>query len=656
MKRLSLITAMAIATIAAFAQEKKQITSPDGRLTVTLYNEGGLAQYDVNYDGKQMLTRSSLGLRTNVGDFSKELKLVSVSEKSTEESYQIRTSKRKDVSRKSNDVSLKFENEQGNAMVVDFSVSDNDIAFRYTLQSPKKGNPKCAVVYSEATAFKFPSHTTTFLTPQALPMAGWERTKPAYEERYTLDAPLDKHSPGGVGYTFPALFHIGSNGWVLVSETGLSGDYCGARLGEWKSDTGYTVEYPQKGENNGFGSEWAQIALPGSTPWRTITAGKTLKPIVETTVFTDVVKPLYDARYDYKPGRYTWSWLIWQDSATVYDDQLQFIDLAAKMGYEYCLVDALWDTQIGYDKIEKLAAYAKSKGVGLMLWYNSNGSWNDAPQGPRGVINNPVKRKKDMAWMQRIGVKGIKADFFAGDKQETIKLYEQILSDANDYGLQVIFHGCTLQRGWERMYPNYAGSEAAMASENVYFDNNFAKDEAQVLTTYPFTRNAVGSFDWGGVMMNRFMSRDNKSRHRRYTSDTFEMATAITNQCSVNCIAMQPNNTEELDSHVLDFLRNIPTTWEDTKFIDGYPAKYVVIARKHNGRWYVGGLNATDKPLKLRLNLDMISGKAVKYYTDNSLRKGETFLTPVMNKANVKKDGSFNVTIQPNGGIVIEEL
>lgn len=369
-----------------------------------------------------------------------------------------------------------------------------------------------------------------------------------------------------------------------------------------------------------------------------------------------MVKPLYDARYDYKPGRYTWSWLIWQDSATVYDDQLQFIDLAAKMGYEYCLVDALWDTQIGYDKIEKLAAYAKSKGVGLMLWYNSNGSWNDAPQGPRGVINNPVKRKKDMAWMQRIGVKGIKADFFAGDKQETIKLYEQILSDANDYGLQVIFHGCTLQRGWERMYPNYAGSEAALASENVYFDNNFAKDEAQVLTTYPFTRNAVGSFDWGGVMMNRFMSRDNKSRHRRYTSDTFEMATAITNQCSVNCIAMQPNNTEELDSHVLDFLRNIPTTWEDTKFIDGYPAKYVVIARKHNGRWYVGGLNATDKPLKLRLNLDMISGKAVKYYTDNSLRKGETFLTPVMNKANVKKDGSFNVTIQPNGGIVIEEL
>lgn len=646
---------MAFVAILATAQNKKQIVSPDGRLTVNIYNDNGLAQYDISYDGKQMLTRSMLGLRTNVGDFTKGLKLVADSTSRTEEYYEIKTSKKKSVKYNSNNIALTFENTEGNAMKIDMHVSDNDVAFRYTLLRPGKGNPKCAIIYGEASSFNFPSQTTTFLSPQALPMTGWERTKPSYEERYTIDAPLAKRSLNGVGYTFPGLFHIGSDGWAMVSETGVTGSYCASRLSDWDDATGYTVEYPQKGENNGFGSESAQIAVPGSTPWRTITVGSTLKPIVETTVFTDAVEPLYEAKYDYKPGRYTWSWLIWQDNATIYDDQVKFIDLASKMGYEYCLVDGLWDTQIGYNNIEKLAAYAKSKGVGLLLWYNSNGSWNDAPQGPRGVMNDPIRRKKDMAWMQRIGVKGIKVDFFAGDKQETMKLYEQILSDANDYGLQVIFHGCTLPRGWERMYPNYVGSEAALASENVFFDKNFAKDEAEVLTTYPFTRNAVGSFDWGGVIMNRYMSRDNKSRHRRYTSETFEMATAITNQCSVNCIAMQPNNTEELQQNVLEFLKTIPTTWDETQFIDGYPTKYVVIARQHGGHWYVGGLNATDKPLKLKLNLKMLAGKSIKYYTDSKPRKADDFSSTKLSSEKVKADGTFNVTIQPKGGIVIVE-
>ena len=183
-----------------------------------------------------------------------------------------------------------------------------------------------------------------------------------------------------------------------------------------------------------------------------------------------------------------------------------------------------------------------------MLWYNSNGFENDAPQTPRQIMNNSIARKKEMAWMKKIGVVGIKVDFFGGDKQETMKLYEDILSDANDYGLEVIFHGCTMPRGWERMYPNYVSSEAALASENVYFTDYHAKKEAFEMTMHPFSRNAVASFDWGGVMMNKYFSKDNKSRHQRYTSDVFEMATAITNQSSVNCICLYPNNLQDVHS------------------------------------------------------------------------------------------------------------
>ena len=107
-------------------------------------------------------------------------------------------------------------------------------------------------------------------------------------------------------------------------------------------------------ENNGQGDTSATIQVPGSTPWRTITVGKDLKPIVETTIAYDVVEPLYEPSIEYKPGRYTWSWLIWQDNSMNYNDQVAFIDLAGAMGYEYVLVDALWDKNIGYIKMEEL--------------------------------------------------------------------------------------------------------------------------------------------------------------------------------------------------------------------------------------------------------------------------------------------------------------
>ena len=475
---------------------------------------------------------------------------------------------------------------------------------------------------------------------------------------------MTKKSQFGVGYTFPCLFKVGNDGWALVSETGVSSAYPASRLSDYDAAKGYTVAFPQKGENNGIGSEYAGIPLPGETPWRTITVGTTLAPIVETTIPYDVVEPLYEPTQQYKPSRYTWSWLIWQDESINYDDQVKMIDVAAAQGYEAILVDNWWDQRIGRDKIEKLAQYAKSKQVSLMLWYNSNGFENDAPQTPRQIMNNSIARKKEMAWMKKIGIVGIKVDFFGGDKQETMKLYEDILSDANDYGLEVIFHGCTMPRGWERMYPNYVSSEAALASENVYFTDYHAKKEAFEMTMHPFSRNAVASFDWGGVMMNKYLSRDNKSRHQRYTSDVFEMATAITNQSSVNCVCLYPNNLQDVPQWELDWLKGLPTAWDDVKFIAGYPTKYAVVARKasqengsgaaiNNGKWIVGGLNATDKPLTLTLNLPMFAGKTVEYLTDQPKKQGEKFYTSVKKTLKVGKNGKAKVVIQPDGGIII---
>ena len=665
MKQKKILSGILLLSAICAQANNYTVTSPDGKLAVNVECKEGKAFYTVNYDGKQMLGASALGLVANYGDFSQNLKMGALKSEKKHLAYKMTRIKKEKIEKDASEATIGFLNSKKDSMTLHLHVSNNDIAYKYEMSRPKKDNPKSVIIYNEVSGFNFPEQTTTFLCPQITPMTGWERTKPSYEEEYTPDAPMNVKSQFGVGYTFPCLFKVGNDGWVLVSETGVSSAYPGCRLSDYEPGKGYTVAFPQKGENNGFGSEFAGIPLPGETPWRTITVGSSLAPIVETTIPYDVVEPLYEASQTYKPSRYTWSWLIWQDNSVNYDDQVKMVDVAAAQGYEAVLVDNWWDKQIGRKRIEELSKYAKSKKVSLMLWYNSNGFENDAPQTPRQIMNNSIARKKEMAWMKKIGVVGIKVDFFGGDKQETMKLYEDILSDANDYGLEVIFHGCTMPRGWERMYPNYVSSEAALASENVYFTDYHAKKEAFEMTMHPFSRNAVASFDWGGVMMNKYFSKDNKSRHQRYTSDVFEMATAITNQSSVNCICLYPNNLQDVPQWELDWLKNVPTAWEDTRFIAGYPTKYAVVARKSSvengsgaaltaGRWFVGGLNATDKPLALTLDLPMFAGKTVTYITDQPKKKGEKFFTSVKKTLKVGKDGKAKVVIQPNGGIIIE--
>ena len=626
-----------------------RVSSPNGSLVVTVSDAEGKLSYTATLDGKQMLAPSALGLQTSLGDLTKELSIINSQLSTVANSYQMRGTKASKVDYQANALTINLQNKDGVKFSILFQVSDNDIAYRYQMprQTIRRREYKRVRILSEVSGFNFPEGTTTFISPQIGPETGWEQTKPSYEEGYSNDAPMDKASQYGHGYIFPALFHL-PTGWALVSETGVTSGYCGSHLSDYQAGSGYTVAYPDKGENNGFGTDFAAIPLPGETPWRTITLGSTLKPILETTISYDVVEPRYQASTDYKPGRYTWSWLIGQDNSINYDDQVRFIDLASAMGFEYCLVDNWWDQNIGRERIAELSKYAQSKGVHLLMWYNSNGFWNDAPQTPRNCMNTAIAREKEMSWLESIGVKGIKVDFFGGDKQQTMQLYEDILSDANRHGLQVVFHGCTVPRGWERMYPNFVASEAVLASENLFFGEGATISEGFDLTLHPFCRNATAAMDWGGIIMNKFMSTDNKSRHSRKTTDIFELASGITMQTSVQCVAMQPNNLQELPQFEMDFLRELPTTWEETRFIDGYPGKYVVMARKAtNGKWYIAGLNAQKEPLALTLDLKAF-GDLTKLLVDDKQ------MQPVQTALKKDKKGKIKVVIQPNGGMIIK--
>ena len=633
--------------VSSLTAQNVVVNGPDGKLQVTVScSEGGEASYSLVYNGKQMLESSPLGLETNLGSFIKGMKLTGHREKQIDTTYTQSRIKASRIHYRANELVCSFANDKGQKADVTFRVSNNDVAFRYTL--PRQGDTGSIVVDGEETGFRFPAGTTTFLCSQSDAMIGWKRTKPSYEEEYKVDAPMDVRSQYGHGYTFPCLFKVGEDGWVLVSETGVDSRYCGSRLSDVAEGNLYTVAFPMPEENNGNGTVAPAFSLPGSTPWRTITVGETLKPIVETTVPWDVVEPLYETEHNYRMGRGTWSWILWQDGSINYDDPVRYIDLAAAMGYEYALIDNWWDTNIGHERMEQLIRYARSKKVDMFLWYSSSGYWNDIEQGPTNLMDNPIARKREMKWLQSQGVKGIKVDFFGGDKQETMRLYEAILSDADDHGLMVIFHGCTLPRGWERMYPNYVGSEAVLASENMVFNQHFCDEEAFNTCLHPFIRNSVGSMEFGGCFLNKRLNKGNDGGTTRRTTDVFQLATAVLFQNPVQNFALAPNNLTDVSPVCIDFMKEVPTEWDETRFVDGYPGKYVVLARRHGDNWYLAAVNATGEPLKLKLDLPMFAGKTVSSYSDDK------HMQPQVRQQNVKSDGKFQLTVQPQGGFVLK--
>ncbi len=644
--RLKGIACLLLTAVMPLAAQDVVVKGPDGKLQVTIAcpAEGGEASYTVAYNGKQMLEPSPLGLETNVGDFAKSMKLTGHKERVIDTVYTQSRIKASKIHYNANELVCSFANAVGQKMDVTFRVSNNDIAFRYTL--PRQGERGSVTVNQEATGFRFPQQTTTFLCPQSDAMIGWKRTKPSYEEEYKADAPMNVRSQYGHGYTFPCLFRIEDNGWVLISETGVDSRYCGSRLSDAQEGL-YNIAFPMPEENNGNGTPAPAFSLPGSTAWRTITVGETLKPIVETTVPWDVVEPRYATEHDYKMGRGTWSWILWQDNSINYDDQVRYVDLAAAMDFQYVLIDNWWNTNIGHERMTQLIEYARSKGVDVFLWYSSSGYWNDIEQGPTNLMDNAIARKREMKWLQAQGVKGIKVDFFGGDKQETMRLYEEILSDADDHGLMVIFHGCTIPRGWERMYPNYVGSEAVLASENIYFNQHFCDEEAFNACLHPFIRNTIGSMEFGGTFLNKRLNKENNGGNIRRTTDVFQLATAVLFQNPIQNFALAPNNLTDAPTVCLDFLKQVPTTWDETRFIDGYPGRYVVLARRHADRWYVTAVNGTKEPLKLKLNLPMLAGQEVSFYSDDKQ------LQPQVKAQKIKTDGSFLLTIQPQGGAIL---
>lgn len=587
------ICSMAFAT-ADTVDHTLRVMSPDSHLAVdfTLDAEG-TPRYALTLDDKPVLQPSRLGVVRDDADFSTHLKLVSAHDvERVTDDYTLQTIKRRVNHYAANRRAFDLQGSNGEAMQIIFQVSNDGVAFRYFFPA---ASTTVHQLKSEATTFNFLPGTHAWTQPVAVAKSGWNGTNPSYEEIYDKDVPTGAPSPTGEGWVYPALFHSG-DAWLLVSEGSLPRNYCGTRLQSHWQSTEYTVAFPDPLEGINHGPVNPQSTLPWLMPWRLIVVGS-LKTIAESTLGTDVAdKPVVDAsQFANGPGKASWSWPLLGDDHTTFDVQKQFIDYAAAMHWQYTLIDAFWDRQIGYDKLKELVDYAGKKNIRILVWYNSAGNWNTAPLTPRDRMLTHESRMQEFARIKAIGIAGIKVDFFGGDGQSVIAYYQDILDDAAQYGLLVNFHGATLPRGWERTYPNLMTMEAIRGLEYITFDQKNAEDEPTHAAMLPFTRNVFDPMDFTPVVL------DHINNIERRTSSAFELALSVLFTSGITHYAEIPEGMAKAPDYVQDFLRNVPSVWDDVKFMDGFPGKYVVMARQGNGHWYVAGINGerTDKELKL---------------------------------------------------------
>lgn len=632
---------LSIATLSLQAASNKlMLKSPNGKLAIEAeVNAKGQPVYSVKLNNKAVILQSALGLETENADFTKGVKVTLISKVTKlQETYSAPAEKRATRTYAVNCASLKLTSANKKTLNVEFKATNEGVAFRYLTSDT---NP--IAVKSEKTTFKFPTTAKAWLHPHANVKEGWCGTQPSYEEQYEYEIPVGTKSPLVAGWSFPALFHSSEN-WVLITEAGLTPNYVGTRLAQNSPNGEYSIGFPQKGETMLPTDPEYPVSATIVSPWRVIVVGS-LSTVVESQMVSDLA-PAADKKTDFswvKTGISSWSWGVLHDESVNYDVTKQFIDYASLMTWEYCLVDADWDRRIGYDKVQELAQYAKSKNVGLVLWYNSSGLWNTTVYSPKNALIERDARRKEFERIHKMGIVGIKVDFWPGDGQSAIQYYYDMLQDAADAHLVINFHGTTVPRGWSRTFPNLVSMESIRGFEFTTFDQKDTDKAPKHLTMMPFARNVVGPMDFTPVCFGEIVDKN------RRTSNGFEIALSVVLQSGVQHFVEIPESMAKQPDYVIDFMKTLPRHWDDVKLLDGFPGKYVVMARKCGNKWYIGGINSQAETQKLTLDLSelKITSAQITLITD-----GDTNRSFIQKPATISNN-KLEVEIKPNGGFVV---
>lgn len=627
------------------SQQKLPVTlsSPDKQISVKVFiTEQNTLAYRVDRAEQTVILASPLGLQLDDADFTQQVKIDTQSAVAkVTDTYKMRVGKKSEIRYTANEQVFFITNARQQKLALTFRVSNDGVAFRYLVNDSAVANKQ---FIKEVTGFRVAPRARAWLQPMAVAQTGWSNTNPSYEEHYQINVPVGTESTLKQGWAFPALFNSGDN-WLVISETGMDGSWHGSHLQLGAGSGEYVLAQPQVPEVfiDEAGKKGALLASAKKTlvsPWRIVALGS-LAQVMESTLGTDLAAPAINVENGFiRPGHSSWSWAILKDDFTTFDVQKKFIDYAADMHWDYTLIDADWDKKIGYEKLKELVDYAAKKNIGVLVWYNSSGDWNQTPYSPKSKLITRKLRAAEFSRLQAIGVKGVKIDFFGGDGQSFMQYYIDILTDAAAHQLLVNFHGATLPRGWQRTYPNLMTMESIKGFEFTTFSQADQDPVAQHVATALFTRNIFDPMDFTPMVFGDIPNI------KRVTENSFELAESVLMISGVQHFAEIPEGMATAPDYVKAFLRELPREWDDVKFVDGYPGKYAVIARKAGDVWYIAGINAEQDVKNLTLDVSFVGDK--KGYVITS---GENQRSFVQREINSKTPAA--ISLRPNAGFVM---
>ena len=605
-------------------QALAQVKSPNGALEMKVEQMDGQVILQVQGASGHVLTKARLGLTTSEDNWADGVTLLDVSKaKKHSENYTNIHGKARKVASQWNEAVATLQNGNGNPLKVELRVYNDGVAFRYVLEG--------------ADVHRFTDEQTAWTMPQ-----GARRWLQKFVTSYEGDFPLQQGAEKQGAWNYPALFEDDGT-FVLLTEANLSHMYCATHLDNGAEANTYKVSFPFAWEGCGQGEVCPVWGGSWKSPWRVAIIGE-LKDVVASTLVDNVSDAPAKAKRDWvKPGRAAWVYWAYNHGTRDFQICKQYVDLAVEMGWEYVLFDWEWDAMTNGGKLEDAVAYARSKGVMPWMWYNSGGTHTGVRATPLDRMLTHENRVEEFTWLKRIGVVGVKVDFFESDKQDIINYYLGILEDAEKMGMMVNFHGCTVPRGWSRTYPHLMSQEAVYGAEQYNNSPYMTSNGARINCLLPYTRNVVGPMDYTPVAFTN-------SQHPHETSWVHELALSVAFESGVQHWADRPSGFLNLPDAAKQHMKEVPVVWDETRLLGGYPGESVVMARRSGKTWYVAVLNGTKQAKEIQVNLDFLKGKYhMTQFADGAEQAQMNISTQVVNAKGTK----LTAKCRPQGGALL---
>ena len=605
MRRIVAICALMLGVMTTvFAAPK--VSSPNGKLTADVQDN----QLVISYNGQQALAMTVQGIagQTMIGTGA------------VKADYQMLAGKKRHCTNEANeyqcgDVTLRMYNDGIAVRTSDISPQPSDIAYRIP-----EGTRRWMQQWCDSYEGFFPLDTTYKVLPVPS-YSGTFKSAEGWNNRW--------------GY--PALIEPADGVFVLITEANIEKGQSASCL--YNDGETYRVVEAERMDVAGETSD--HKTTNGKTPWRVAIIG-TLADVVESTLVTDVSEPCKIADTSWiHPGTVSWIYWAYNHGSNDYDIIKKYVDMAVTLGLPYVLIDAEWDEMKNGKTIEDALNYAKEKGIKPLIWYNSSVGWVDGAPTPKFRLNKPEDREREFAWCDKMGVAGVKIDFFSGDNQKNMDYCQDLLECAARHHLLVNFHGATVPRGWQRTWPNLMSTEGVYGAE--WYNNvpTFTAKAARHNATLPFTRNVIGPMDYTPCTFS-------DSQHPHITTNGHELALTVLFESALQHLADRPESYLAQPQAVQDFFGYLPTTWDESLLVCGYPGEYVVMARRSGTTWYVAGINGSDEQRTLKFSLDFIKGDVseMTLFGDSGDKKSPWIIVPMFSLPS-------SLDLAPRGGFVL---